>query len=131
MNADIKLIHAANRTVNGPKLLKDRNVLQVDYDYEFDNGTIEWSKIVFTEVILFEWRDNPCCRPDDIVEWSGVRCVGDSDFLNTLKERWKKLVGHTDWDQNKGSENRFKHYTVYFDDVGSLNIIASGCSVES
>ena len=131
MNPDsfIALSKPTNRTVQGPLLNKTQDQLVVEYDFEMDGGELEWSRIIFQEVLVFEFRDSACCRADDVV--NGIRRSDESTFLRDILRRWQETVGWQDWQQEKGGAERFKHFTMYFDDAASLNVIASSCRIES
>jgi len=85
----------------------------------------------FKEAISYEWRDNSCIVEDDIVSFNKMRCQNKSEFLVHKISLWQEREGWQNFQEDKGGKERFKHFTIYFDDVGSLNVIASKYEVES
>lgn len=118
----------ANRTVTGPRFRKDGNQIIVEYDYERDDGAIEWSHITFDEVLAFEYRQMACCRETDIVGSHEVRVMEQSQYLLDVLGRWEKAVGWQEWHQQRGGIARFKHFTGFFDDAGCINVVAATLS---
>jgi hypothetical protein len=118
-----------NRTVTGPKVTNQNDRLVVDYDFEEDSGSILWGQVVFEEVLSFEYRDSSCCRGEDVLPSTDIRCQAHSEYLKAVTDRWQDSVGRQTWQQEKGGRGRFQHFTICFDDACCLNIIASSCAV--
>jgi hypothetical protein len=127
--AILRVTVPTNRTIKGPKLAHCNDHLVVDYDFEEDNGSITWGRVVFGEVLTFEYRDSSCCRAGDVSASTEIRSHEDSEYLKSATDRWNASVGNQTWQQDKGGRSRFRHFTVYFDDACCLNIIASSCAV--
>ena len=123
------LSKATNRTKTGPRLQKDADALVVEYDYENDDGTIEWSHIVFRDVLALEYRDISCCEAGGLVSSTEVRCLSKSDRLSAIVGLWQESVGWQEWQQKQGGVDRFKHFTLYFDDSCCIDVIAASCQV--
>jgi hypothetical protein len=119
-----------NRTVEGPKIVMANDRLVVDYDFEDNDGSIDKGRVVFEEVLSFEYRDSTCCSAENVLSATEVRTLNQSEYLDLVRSRWDHAVGWQDWQQKKGGATRFKHFTVYFDDVGCLDVIASDCRVD-
>jgi hypothetical protein len=111
-------------------LKRTKDELVVEYDYERDDGNVEWSKIVFTEILVLELRDFACCRADDVIGCKEIRSQADSPLLKDAINQWQETVGWQDWQQARGGADRFRHFTIWFDDAASLNVVASACQVE-
>ena len=124
----IPLPRPINRTVNGPEVHKAGGVLVVDYDFETDDGTVEWSRVSFEEPLVFEYRDSACCLVGDIVGSHEIRVQRESALLRATLERWQEAVGWQDWQAAKGGAERFRHFSLWFDDASSLDIVASSCN---
>ena len=124
-----RLFVPANGTQQGPKLAHQKEQLIVDYDFEDDDGSIRWARILFQEVLSFEYRDSSCCRAEDVLPSTEIRSRADSEYLRTVTDRWHEFVGGQEWQQGKGGRGRFQHFTLYFDDACSLNIVASACEI--
>lgn len=126
---NLQLQRPTNRTNSGPRLRNDGQHLVVEYDCEREDGRVEWSQVSFEEVLAFEYRQAACCGADDIVGSSEIRCLDNSEHLSAVMNRWQKSVGWQEWQQQQGGAARFKHFTVFFDDVACLNVVASQCTI--
>jgi hypothetical protein len=116
-----------NRTVEGPRLEMARGRLVVGYDFEEDDGSIEQARLVFEEVLSFEYRDSACCPAENVLPPTEVRVQDQSGYLDSVRSRWVEAAGWQDWQSQQGGAARFKHFTVYFDDAACLDVIASLC----
>jgi hypothetical protein len=123
----IPLIKPTNRAVTGPKIKKDDDRLVVEYDYQRDDGGIDWAQVIFHNILSFEYRDVSCCKPESVVGAGEVRCVLKSDRLSTIIKQWQNSVGWQEWQQKQGGAERFKHFTIYFDDAACIDVIAGSC----
>lgn len=119
-----------NRTVEGPRIAMSKGRLVIDYDFENDNGSIQQGRLTFEEVMAFEYFEGPCGPPENVLDSTEVRALDESKYLDPVRSRWDEAFGWQDWQLKLGGANRFKHFTVYFDDAASLNIIASSCQIE-
>lgn len=126
----IRLPRSTSRTVTGPKLEGTGQRACVIYDYEHDDGRIEWTRVIFDDVLVLEYRRDSLCTEHDIVGPCHVRCLSGSRWL-------EELVGHLCesemWvrsQEKKGGVRRFSHFTIFFDDVACINVIASSCTIE-
>jgi hypothetical protein len=126
-NDNIPLSLPTNRTVNGPTLRKDRGSLVLAYDYESDDGAMRCAEVAFTDVLIFEFRDSSCGRAEDVINPHIIRCQSQSAYLAEAVDLWQVSVGWQEWQQKRGGAQRFKHYTMDFDDAGSLDVVAAKC----
>lgn len=127
--SSLQLLTPTNRTVTGPKFRFDGSQIVVEYDYERDDGTIEWSEIVIDEVLAFEYREGACCRGEDVVGPHEVRCQDQSERLSAVLDHWQKSVGWEEWQQEQGGAARFRQFTVFFDNAGCIDVVAVSCRV--
>jgi len=125
----LKLNKPTNRTVSGPIIHNGRAELMVEYDYEHDDGTIEWSKVFFGEVLAFEYSDISCCKAEFVASAERITVVPASDWLTDVLSNWQQLIGWQEWQQRQGGAKRFKHYSLFFDNAANLNVIASICLI--
>lgn len=125
--ASLILTKPTNRTVDGPTFQKEAARVIVEYDFERDDGDVDWAQIVFEEVLVFEYREATCCGPDDVVEATEVRCLSQSDLLTEILNRWQQSIGWQEWQHEQGGADRFKHFTLFFDDAGCVDVIAASC----
>lgn len=127
--AEIHLKWSTDRTVQGPRLLYEKDCLVVEYDYEHDNGEIHWSRVTFQNPLLIEYRDSSCLCDPDVIEFKIIRCLDASPLLTEIITAWQKSVGWQEW-QKKNVANKIRHYTLYFDDAGCLNVVGTECVIE-
>jgi len=119
-----------NRTVEGPEITMAKGRLVIDYDFENDNGSIQQGRLVFEEVLAFEYFEGSCSPPESVLGSTEVRALDESEYLDRVRSGWDEAFGWQDWQLKLGGVNRFKHFTVYFDDAASFNIVASSCRIE-
>lgn len=115
-----------NRTRRGPGFQKNGDAMVIQYDFEQDDGVIQMAELVFVEVLDFEFRQAPCLVASDILPSRELLCLSKSDRLSGILDLWMKSVGWQEFQIEKGGERRFKHFRLYFDDAGCVDIIASG-----
>jgi hypothetical protein len=120
-----------NRTVIGPILQQRGSLLIVNYDCEQDDGVVAWSKVLFDEILVLDYRQSTCCSGEDVIGWNEIKCLKESPFLAEMLSKWQEAVGWQDFHKNKGGPGRFKHFKMFFDDVACINVIAASCTVES
>src|SRR5437764_7065001 len=118
-----------DRTQDGPIWLSHNDELVIDYDYQHDDGSHTWSRLIFRNVLAIEYRQATCCRGEDIISATEIRAVEDSTWLFNVLKLWQESVGWQEWQQKLGGPRRFKHYTAFFDEAGSMNVVASDCNI--
>lgn len=126
----LRLPTPTDRTVSGPKLSIEASRLVVDYDREGDDGRVTSGRIVFEELLSVQYWDGSCCPAQNVLPPTEVRVLEESDYLGEVRGRWNDAVGWHDWQKEQGGARRFRHFTVYFDDAGSLDVIAAKCHVD-
>jgi hypothetical protein len=114
-----------NRTDSGPRLQSDARRTAVEYDFQHHDGTKSWSAVVFEDVLQVELRPMPCCTADDVIAPTEVRVRASSDRLLRILSRWREAVGWQKWQQSQGGAERYKHFTLFFDDAGCVDVIAA------
>lgn len=128
MNTKNELPLPTNRTVAGPVIFNSGDHFTVKYDYERDDGTVVWAQVDFKEVLACEYRQLACCRDIDVIEPNEVRVLRQSSYLSDTISRYEASFGYQEWQKQKGGGARFVHYTIFFDDAGCINVIASEIS---
>jgi hypothetical protein len=121
----ISLALPTSATRAGPILSLRGDVLRVDYDCEDANGSIQTAIIVFKEVLASQYRQAVCLEADDITPSNALVRMSESPWLEQLRQRWYDHVG---WQANQtrlGGGGRFFHFHLYFDDAGSLDVVAA------
>ena len=126
MHANARLTIPTNKTVRGPWLNAEGQNLEVSYDCEMDNGDVIRASVTFSEVAYFVFGQEACCEADDLSGSQELAILCSSDLLNTLAPRWQAAVGWQPFQANLGGFARFRHFKLYFDNVGSVQVIASG-----
>jgi hypothetical protein len=128
MSTTSKLLpRPTNRTAEGPRFRGDANQTVVEYDYQRDDGARDWITVVFDDVLQFDFRPVPCCRAEDVVAATHVRVLAESERLSTTLNRWQESVGWQEWQQQQGGAARFRHFTMFFDDAGCIDVVAAAC----
>jgi hypothetical protein len=123
----LRLSLPTSTTHEGPRFRGDSRQSVVEYDCQRDDGSTEWSAVVFEDVLQFEFRPAPCCAAEDVVGATEVRVQAKSSRLSTVLQRWQEAVGWQEWQQKQGGAARYKHFTMYFDDAGCIDVIAAAC----
>ncbi len=104
--------------------------LVVDYDCEGDEGYITSGRILFEDLLSFQYWDSSCCPAQNVLAATEVRVLEKSDYLDKIKILWNESVGWQEWQEKRGGFDRFRHFTIYFDDAGSLDVVAEKCHIE-
>ena len=123
-------IKSTNRTVSGPRFQRQGEKVILEYDYERDDGGTEWIQIVFEDVLDFEYRQDVCCDEEDVIRATEIRSLTQSERLSRVLKLWQERVGWQIWQQKQGGVGRFKHFKLYFDDAGCVDVIAASCQVK-
>jgi hypothetical protein len=113
-----------SQTVTGPKLSLDSEVLVVAYDFEHDDGTVTWTKVSFQQVLVFEYREMPCIRVEDLDAHNRIVAYSHSAWSGIMESRWREFLG-----QRAGDVFPYSHLRMYFDDVASIDILAQSFTV--
>ena len=104
--------------------------LVIDYDCEGDDGRITTGRIVFEDPLAFQYWDGACCPAQNVLPATEIRVLEQSEYLERVATRWDEAVGWQERQQEQGGRGRFRHFTVYFDDAGSLDVVAAKCQAE-
>ena len=123
----LRLALPTDRTTQGPRLKGDASQVTIEYDYQRDDGSIVWTSVVFDDVLMYEFRPAPCCIGEDVLDAAEVRVRAASERLKVLLERWQETIGWQEWQQKQGGAGRYKHFTMYFDDAGCVDVVAACC----
>ena len=130
MAAHIPLPRPTSATVKGPTLQFESPTLIVAYDYERDDGVIEWTRLVFNDVLAYEYRQIACCEAEHIIGYKAIKRFHESKWLAGVLKVWQEAVGWQQWQQRQGGETRFQHFRVFFDDAGCVDVMAHSCNIE-
>ncbi len=131
MESTIGLHAPTNRVAEGPRLMIRGPALVLEYDVEEDDGNVAWHSLEFEEVLDFEFRSAAVCSEDDIVKSTLMRRRAQSERLEAVLSKWELSVGWQAWNQERGGRSRFAEYTLFFDDVGALVVVASSYKVST
>jgi hypothetical protein len=126
----LTILVPTDRTISGPKLTMVDDTLVVAYDCEGDDGSITEGQITFEDLLSFRYWDCSSCPAENVLGATELRELNQSDYLNAVRARWDESVGWHEWQKDKGGGERYKHFTIYFDDAGSVDVVASRCRVK-
>lgn len=124
------LLTPTNRTIVGPTFSLNDGMLVVDYDCERDDGTIANGRIQFEDVLSCQFWDGSCSPADVVIGASECRVLENSGLLEEVVNRWVETVGWCEWQERRIGRNAFRHFTVYFDNAGALEVVAAKCRIE-
>lgn len=127
----IQLPQPTNRTAKGPRYRSEGQRIVVEYDYEPDGGSLVWSEVAFDEVLTFSFKQVACCHAADIVSSTEVAQLNDSTLLRDTIARWQESVGWQEWQTKQGGMARFKHFKMFFDEAGCIDVVAAACTLLS
>ena len=118
-----------NATRQGPVVEFRNSTLVVKFDHEDEAGNTKWITIVFDETLAYEVRQSICLPAEDLGQTGRIQCVSESEWLSEVRTRWTRAVGWQEYQKQLGGSGRFTHYSLYFDDVCALQVIAANCNV--
>jgi hypothetical protein len=110
-----------SRTIKGPRINLDENTLVVSYDFEHDDGSIHWSRVVFYGILAFQYRQNTCCRAEDIDAYNKIVRRPTSDWMEEMRKRLEEFLGNQ---ADRAEQSQYAHWSIYFDDAGCIDAIA-------
>jgi hypothetical protein len=122
-------VNPTNQTAHGPIGRFEGDELIVDYDYEGADKNQKWSRLVFLDVIAVEYRQFAACRAEDLTSATEVHQIDDSAWLSNVLSLWRESVGWQKWQRKLGGARRLKQFTVFFDNAGSINVVATECRI--
>jgi hypothetical protein len=115
-----------SRTITGPRVYWESPALVVDYDFEQDDGSIEWTRVTFHDVLAFEYRESACCEAADLDAYNQMVRYLDSGWLEEIRRRWREFLGSQ---AKEASEQSYAHWRIYFDDAGCIDVIAQSFEI--
>jgi|SRR5438445_9582247 len=115
-----------SRTLKGPIFRKQGDEVIVEYDCEEDDGSLKLSILVFHEPLDFEYRQISACSASDVSSSKEMLCLSQSERLIAIRDRWREFVGSDEWQAKQGGADRFRHFKIFFDDAGCIDVVASG-----
>ena len=131
MNAsNLQLQRPTNRTSGGPKFHNDGQRIIVQYDYEEDNGKSRMVRNILWRCVGLRVSASSLLRP-------GRYCRGARSSLpGTIRASvgCGGSVAEIGWlagvATKTGRRMRFKHFTLFFDDAGCVNVVAASCVLD-
>ena len=117
----IPLPRPTSSTYQGAKLQWESPTLSVHYDYEHDDGTIEWVSLHFENVLAFNYCENSLIKAEHVTRSGYMQRLPSSPWLKEILKRRKEFL-----QLDQEDPTRFSHFILYWDDNGSLEIIAAG-----
>lgn len=123
----VKLPVATDLLSEGPILRLGDQRLTVEYAHLSANGAAARARIQFEEVLAVDYRDWTCASPESITGFREVRSLEKSRFLESVLETWASRSSTTDDSAEQAGASRFRHFTVWFDDIAAIDVIAASC----
>lgn len=114
----------------GPTLHLGERRMIIEYAHLSANGDATMARIRFEEVLAVDYRDWTCASPDSIIGFREVRSLQKSRFLDSVLETWASRSGTTEHDATQAGESRYRHFTVWFDDIAAIDVVAASCRAE-
>lgn len=122
----LELPRPLSATVRGPTLRYVEPTLIVDYDFERDDGVIEWTRVVFHDVLAFQYRQAVSCTADDMRAYSHLLRLTSSSWLAEITGlRAERLVLQA----VESHSVPYSEWRMYFDDSGCIAAIARSFEV--
>jgi hypothetical protein len=97
----------------GPELHQSLTELRLRLDHEREDGSYEWSAIVFRGVQAFAFTAHGCCSSDQVAAYDRLVLVNTSAWLLSLNELRTSV----------------HHFRIYFDYIGCYDVAASEVEV--
>ena len=106
--------HMSQEFERGPEVSLAGGKLTVRYDYETVQGPYAWSGFAFDEVQAFEFVGERLCQEEQFAALDKV--------VEVTKSSWESRARTN---VSTGHDARLRHYRIYFDDYGCLEILAN------
>jgi hypothetical protein len=126
MMTSIHLPLRTNRTMDGPFLRFAFRDLAVYYDCENDDGSVQWARVRFYGVIAFQHTEWTMGTPTTSGWHESMFLSNESEWRKTLLTKWSRRIGDDNIQKEKGGAARFTHYSLYFEDRSTLDVLAEG-----
>lgn len=95
---------------------------EVRYTYPSHNEDFNPASLIFEYALAYKWTGQPAATPDMLNAYDTVVEVQDSQWLREIKSITRSAPEHLG--KTSPSELNLRHYMVYFDDNGCLEVIA-------
>lgn len=118
-----------NATCHGPNVSANQSILRLKYDREDDDGTLDWTEIIFEEVLAYRFNQWVCADVGLETGYDEMAEFDASTWLLRILDRWDHTVGWQKSQIDKGGRSRFRHYIIDFDDVGVFELICSSYQI--
>jgi hypothetical protein len=121
----INLPIPTSQTNEGPIIHFASEKLFVDYDFEKEDKTVEWIRLVFEDVLTFEYKQDSSSTADDVKGYNKIVRFTESELLIKVKKEWENFVDPI----TKEKGFYYSHWLTFFDDKGSINVIAKNFNI--
>lgn len=125
----LQLPQPTSHTERGPVVELDGGRLTVHYDCVTEDGVAEWTELVFEEVLTFGYRNMAACTDQDVLGADYVVEDDASTELDAAVNRWTTFVGWQGHEKGRQRADPFKHFRVFFDDAGAIDVIARSLEI--
>ncbi len=126
---EVPLPKPTNSTASGPKLCLEGSALALEYDHENDSGAVDWTTVLFEDVLAVSYRQEVCCAAEQIVDCRRVHVIEQAPWFIETMRNWERSLGTDAWQTQQGGAARYAHYRVGFDDVACVDVVAATCRV--
>lgn len=99
--------------MHGPELHQTVAELRLRMDHEREDGTYDWSAVVFRGVHAYNFTSHGSCSRDQVKAYDRLVRVHSSEWLANFSTAESNLV----------------HFRIYFDEFACYDIAATGVEV--
>ena len=110
-----------DRTVEGPRLQLAAGIAIVEYDWEDDEGERLWVRVTFRDVVSLTFRDSSSYEAESVGPAQEIVVLESSQLLLDVLAQRERLTA----DRSRSARPRMKHFRMYFDDAGALDVVAT------
>jgi hypothetical protein len=93
----------------GPHILVSPGKVTLRWDFEDESGEYAWSSAEFLGVEAVNFTGHDSCTPEQVQAYDRLVVIESSELLASLRGAGAKFL---------------RHYRIYFDEVGCLDVIA-------
>jgi hypothetical protein len=129
-SSEIKLPLCTSSSDKGPLLKFEDGTLELNYDASGENHKRHWATIRFAGVLAYSYVEDGSHTLEQQEGYNKLVCKSESLWRSQIIQRWEESYGDHAYQKELGGSVRFKHYNVYFDHHGAVDVIASGFEIE-
>src|SRR5216684_3402947 len=127
---EIALPFPPSSSNKGPVLKFAEDTLELTYDAYGEDRKRHWVTIRFADVIAYCYTQDGSETAEQLKGYHKLVCDTESAWRTQIIQRWEESYGDHAYQKELGGSARFKHYNIYFDHHGAVDVIASGFEIE-